>query len=185
MTSDNPQSDASIDSELRNIPLPDGLLERLARIPTRDRPKKGTVPGTSQANLRETSQSRQGDSPLFETMPTGSLTDEEIDEALRYVPLPRTFLRRLRRPVDPGARRFQIQRLALAAALLMALGLIYTIAIAGFMVAMSGPPDPLPPVSVPGKTVDEKLLPSPSSYGVRLQPHEPAANRNAEGTGRL
>jgi hypothetical protein len=132
MTSDNPQSDASIDSELRNVPVPDGLLERLARI--------------------------------------SILTDEELDQALRDVPLPRSLLRRLRRPEDPGARRFQLQRLVLAASLLMALWLIYTMAIAGFMVAMSETPDPPPPVSAPAKTVDEKALPSPSSCGLRLQP---------------
>ena len=130
----DPNHDAWVDSQLRDVPVPEGLLERLAHIP-----------GPS---------------------------DEDIDEALSEVPLPRGFLRRLERWAEPSTRRFQYDRLLLAASLLMALWLIYGIAIAGFLVSLSESPDSPPPVSLAAKRVRETeiatALPAPTLFGAIL-----------------
>ncbi len=96
MSASDSRSDAWLDAELRNVPIPPGLLGR----------------------LRQTAQQ------------TVEMSDEELDAALRDVPMPPQLRRRLE---QMGRRMTQwtwISRLAMAASLLLAVG----VAIVGTLV---------------------------------------------------
>ncbi len=87
MTNPDPNSDLWLDDQLRDVPVPDGLLDRLGRI--------------------------------------AAMSDAELDAALRDVPLPEGLLLRLRHTVEVRLRLMRLRHLALAASLMLAVGLWY------------------------------------------------------------
>lgn len=104
--------DAWIDEQLKSVPLPPELLERLRGV------------------------TRWGDSEVdhaLRAVPTpagmlqrlhaiGSLTDTDIDDDARHIPLPSDVIPRLRRVMRRQAWRERLARLAVAASLLFVLG---------------------------------------------------------------
>jgi Ca-activated chloride channel family protein len=91
MSSSDSPSDASLDAELRDVPIPPGLLGR----------------------LRQTAQE------------TVEMSDEELDAILRDVPMPLELRRRLEQMGRRMAQWTWVSRIAMAASLLLAVGLVF------------------------------------------------------------
>jgi Ca-activated chloride channel family protein len=99
MSTSDSHSDAWLDAELRDVPIPSGLLDR----------------------LRQTAEE------------TVEMSDEELDATLRSVPMPAELRRRLERMGRRMSQWMWISRIAVAASLLLAVG----VATVGILVALS------------------------------------------------
>lgn len=162
MIPDERPNDESLDAELRNVPVPPGLLERLRAI--------GQAALTSQADSAATS--------------TPALTDPQVDALLRDVPIPRRLVARIKKIARRPMPRGWLKRFALAAMVLVALWLGYAGAIVGSVGMFArGPELPPPPEDVQREARTARLLPalSPlerveqSTAGGWIAPDDPAA----------
>jgi Ca-activated chloride channel family protein len=118
--------DARQDAELRGVPVPDGLMERLRRAALAD--NEGLNAAICNVPVPP---------GLFGWLRQPALyTDEGLDAALRYVPFPAELSARLRQ-VPKGFLRFAgLTRWAAAASLVVAIGLSYFGAMIGFLLAV-------------------------------------------------
>lgn len=137
MTNPDYNSDVWLDDQLRDVPVPDGLLDRLGRI--------------------------------------AAMSDAELDAALRDVPLPQGLLLRLRHTVEVRLRLMRLRQLALAASLMLAVGLWYGGLVLS-MVASSRPELPAPRGSsrplVTVELADARGQAMPEIGGIERSPNE-------------
>jgi Ca-activated chloride channel family protein len=118
MSSPDSNFDAWLDTELRNVPLPAGMLARLQKV--------------------------------------AELSDEELDADLQAVAIPAGLARRLQRIGEREARRMRLHHAAMAALLLMAVGLGYL----GLTISFLGSLRPSQPPAAHHLASQLKLKPS-------------------------
>jgi Ca-activated chloride channel family protein len=173
-------ADAKLDAQLRQVRLPDGLLDRLMALPLADDEdidellRDVPLPLTLAQQLRATA--------LTE--------DDALDEALRNVPVPGDLIASCRHSVQPFRARLenrrakdrglQITRIAMAASLILAVTLSLASAMllsmalkgSGLQVAKREADAPSPPVVVekPLETSWRMLIDDPLLSGAALSP---------------
>lgn len=135
--------DSHLDAQLRAVPLPEGLLERLRAVPLaddasldealRDVPVAGnllkrlhSIPLASDASLDAAVRNVPVSDDFLKQLQTIPLTDDEgLDEALRSVPVPIRLNASWRRRASQRDRFMRFSRLAVAASVVIALTLSY------------------------------------------------------------
>ncbi len=104
--------DAWIDEQLKSVPLPAELLDRLRGVPS-----------WGDAELDHALRSVPTPVGMLDRLHAiGSLTDTDIDDDARHIPLPSHVIPRLRRTMQQEAWRSRLARLAVAASLFFVLG---------------------------------------------------------------
>lgn len=125
MQSPDSHFNARQDAELSDVPLPEGLMERLRWTALAD--DEGLDEALRQVALP---------SGLVQRLRRSVLTDDAaLDAAIRDVPIPVELPGRLRRVPKNRIRLARLTQWATAASLLIAIGLSYVGAIIGFVVA--------------------------------------------------
>ena len=117
------QSDNQLDAELKNVPVPDGLLGRLREVADWDDARVDAA--LCDVNLPAAMIDR-----LHEAM-----GDEALDEAMGSVPLPHGFLARLR-IIPHIRRRSKLARLAVAASLFLLISSAYLSSLSALVLAV-------------------------------------------------
>ncbi len=158
MSSKRDKREPWLDEELKNVPLPDGLLARLKQIGSGPEAQLDAalcdvvLPKGLRARLRAIAREDAFDEALRGVpVPAGlrarlhaitAYSDAEIDAQLRDVPVPRALRERLQaltrrgRILPSGGGHSPVVQWALAASLLLGVSLSYFAAMAGWMVAI-------------------------------------------------
>lgn len=106
-------SDPWLDARLRNVPLPAGMLARLNQLAKEAAEDSGSTEGPRIYRPNQ-------------PVPLGpGITDAQMDASLREVPVPAGLCQRLERIALEPRRRFGGRQLALAASVLVAVGIAY------------------------------------------------------------
>jgi Ca-activated chloride channel family protein len=159
----DPQFDANLEDKLRGVPLPEGLLRRLRQTALADDDgldeavRELRVPAGFEARLQAALYAE--DDVLDEALgavsvPVGLTArlrravllddDDALDEALRSVPMPASVLRRPRWGLLRRWRLDRAARVAVAASLFLAVGLLYGGGVATFFIARQPSIPPMP-----------------------------------------